>query len=219
MARIRRPRPGLAWLPQAEARGVRPALPIAADGDTNLVPRQPAWPRPVRLASLVLARERVVLLVGQHGERPGGPAGGESSLTSRLARRRPPRPSREDVSGGDPARSAAGMWWDPDMAPVATPRTYALKKSASPPGEAPACRYPWRSRWHAMTSVSAGPSDLSPASSHGVADGASQRPSFPRMAEVPAARVGRGTKDFHIARAPRPIRAVLRTDGHRVALG
>ena len=168
---------------------------------------------------------------------------GESSPASRLARRCPPRPSREGVSGGDPVRSAAGMRWDPDMAPVAMPRgrsrdrhrqrlmsfrslplpsisrdprlghasrTYASRKSASPSSEAPACRYPWRSRWHAMTSVSAGPSDFSPASSHGVADGASQRPSFPRMVEVPAARIGRGTKDFHIARAPRLIRAVLR---------
>ena len=61
-----------------------------------------------------------------------------------------------------------------------------------------------------MTSVSAGPGDLSPASSHGVADGASRRPSFPRMAEVPAARIGRGTKGFHIARAPHLIRVVLR---------
>ena len=47
---------------------------------------------------------------------------GESSPISCLTRRCPPRPSREDVSGGDPARSAAGMRWDPDMAPVAMPR-------------------------------------------------------------------------------------------------
>ena len=90
MARIRRPRPGLAWFPRAEARGVRPAPPVAADGDADLVPRRPAWLRPVRLASLVLARGRVAPLVGprvagrrdaapcpgRHGERPGGPAGG-----------------------------------------------------------------------------------------------------------------------------------------------
>ena len=74
---------------------------------------------------------------------------------------------------------------------------------------APRSRLPRSSRG-GLGGVSAGPSDLSPASSHGVADGASQRPSFPRMAEIPAARVGRSTKDFHIARAPRLIRAVLR---------
>lgn len=66
------------------------------------------------------------------------------------------------------------------------------------------------SRWQAITSVSAGPSEPSSASSQGVADGASHRPLSPRMVEVLAARIGRGAKDFHIARAPRLIRAVLR---------
>lgn len=122
----------------------------------------------------------------------------------------------EGASAG-PAPPAPGVVPVPPVTPgLAGPTSRARVPDACvgevrlPPGEAPACRYPWRSRWHAMTSVSAGPGDLSPASSHGVADGASRRPSLPRMAEVPAARVGRGTKDFHIARAPRPIRAVLR---------
>ena len=61
-----------------------------------------------------------------------------------------------------------------------------------------------------MTSVSAGPSESSSASSQGVAEGASQRSLSPRMVEVLAARIGRGAKDFHIARVPRLIRTVLR---------
>ena len=135
MARIRRPRPGLAWFPQAEARGVRPAPPVAADGDADLVPRRPAWLRPVRLAQLVLARERwhlsSVRASRDGATQPRVPAGTASGLASQQGGvvsdllfdpAIPFKLSHESISSRNSVQSAAGMRWDPDMAPVAMPR-------------------------------------------------------------------------------------------------